>query len=227
MVQYTEWRSISDGSIISSIPDSVLHHYDATELDLTDGEAVTNWPDSVGNEDLDGVGGPTYRTDGLNGNPSVEIDGVDDAFEGFYSVDQPCTIYMVIRSEDDGNRQAHLYDGDANMDVSSRWDEANQYNWRAAESGYQDTDDNTAQENAILVLEVDSTAYLRRNGEQLDSNSTGISSVLDGFYWGADDRDQRWTNGYLAELLIMDQVDRHETAEEESRLSDKWGIALE
>jgi len=33
MVQYTEWRSISDGSIISSIPDSVVLHPNDGDLD--------------------------------------------------------------------------------------------------------------------------------------------------------------------------------------------------
>ena len=33
MVQYTEWRSISDGSIISSIPDSDLTQYEVTDPD--------------------------------------------------------------------------------------------------------------------------------------------------------------------------------------------------
>ena len=72
MVQYTEWRSISDGSIISSIPDSVVLQYFGT----TYSDASTTWEDDNDVQDMTLTGGETATT--INGSDAVGFDGLED-----------------------------------------------------------------------------------------------------------------------------------------------------
>ena len=72
MVQYTEWRSISDGSIISDIPDSGLVH----EF-LFDEGSGTSFADTAGNAD-GSLNGATWQSGAGAGDYYIDTDGGDD-----------------------------------------------------------------------------------------------------------------------------------------------------
>ena len=56
----------------SGIPDSVVHQY------LKDGFTTDNWPDSVGNEDITTISGPSFDSSAFANTGGVVGDGVDD-----------------------------------------------------------------------------------------------------------------------------------------------------
>ena len=72
MVQYTEWRSISDGSIISSIPDSGGTH----QWNYQEGDGLTI-SDQIGSLDISFTGGSWQTGEGV-GEVYLKLDGSDD-----------------------------------------------------------------------------------------------------------------------------------------------------
>ena len=111
MVQYTEWRSISDGSIISSIPDTGLDHlWYGPEI-----SDVSTWPDSEGSLDASASGSPTLSD--INGVQAVDYDASD-----YHQTDDPApfgndnvwTAVAVVEPTDTDSREPVLENGDDN-----------------------------------------------------------------------------------------------------------------
>ena len=100
------WRSLITGDTVSTIPDNIVAHYDASQLSLDDGDTVSVWPDEQGDNDLEiQTGSPTYVESGINGNPAIAFNG--DALESpGFSVTQPNTTYVVFEYQGgfDGGR---------------------------------------------------------------------------------------------------------------------------
>jgi len=98
MVQYTEWRSISDGSIISSIPDSVIYHW---PVDESSGSTIT---DSEQNKDMD-LNSPSWGDDYGYGGHYLHFDGVDDlataSNESDFEGQNEITVNFWFRSDSD------------------------------------------------------------------------------------------------------------------------------
>ena len=112
MVQYTEWRSISDGSIISSIPDSTVYQLNALELSgFNNGDSVSTWEESITGTGISGSG--TYRDSGIGGSPSVELDGTDDGYldETLDDISPPYSLFILVEP---------FYDGSDAQDLTAR-----------------------------------------------------------------------------------------------------------
>ena len=102
MVQYTEWRSISDGSIISDIPDSVVNqwpHDEGSGTTLNDNEGTVDGTISgaTWTSDNDAVGGYYLYYDGTDDHTSLG----DDPFVNLYDGDFTFTFFA--RPDDTNN----------------------------------------------------------------------------------------------------------------------------
>ena len=107
MVQYTEWRSISDGSIISDIPDSVVEYLDIYyPMDEADGTIVGDNLDTFG---LDSTWSPeTWQVDsGLWEGAGLDMNNEDDVWSSNSTVSITSAvsfcIWFEIQDESDPN----------------------------------------------------------------------------------------------------------------------------
>ena len=93
MVQYTEWRSISDGSIISSIPDAAVSQFKIDEgSDLTLNNAFDEQPDAT-------INGASWESVAdLVGGWGLNFDGGDnvDIDNGFDFVDENANLSFCV-----------------------------------------------------------------------------------------------------------------------------------
>jgi len=92
-----------DGTVLwNAIPDSAVWQIDATTLSLSDGSGVTSWDVQIAGGSITG-GSPIYDADGMNGNPLVDGDSVDDYLSGDDSAlplsNNARTIIIVHRVE--------------------------------------------------------------------------------------------------------------------------------
>ena len=103
MVQYTEWRSISDGSIISDIPDGAIHQWQ-----LSEGSGNTA-SDAVGENDGD-IQGPDWVSNSwfegfaLDGDGSTDIVqcGVLDGLTESVISGEFAIVFTVQTTQSDG-----------------------------------------------------------------------------------------------------------------------------
>jgi len=218
-----------DGTVVfQQIPDSAIAHYDAQELTLSDQDVVDTWPDSESNNDLTG-GDPIFVEDGINGLPSVEFDGEGDVLTTAFSanITQPYTVFAVFQSSNTPDAQ-QLYDGDSvraafqNQPDQDRWDL-----W-AGEYGnvFVDFADVSATDGRLQTGVFDGINSKLRVNEIEDTGNVGTNE-LDGFRIGArPDGDRPW-NGYVGEVLVLNEAADSETiANQEERLKDKWDLSF-
>ena len=235
MVQYTEWRSISDGSIISSIPDSVIHHYDATQLNLDDEDSVTTWPDLAGDEDLTAGDAPTYHSDvsEFGALPAVSFDGANNYLEYSGDFDVPYSIFIVNIHESDGeDDRKTLMDinGGGTFDTGGGGFEHGEFDetlWFVRTERPPTSKDIVTKGDAHLVVgtAIDGEEELRIHDPNLRSKSqSGSLNDVDFFALGRDDRDQRYFEGYVGEIAIALGEFDSELEQFEDDLKNKWGI---
>lgn len=220
-----------DGTVLysagSDIPDSVanntVHLFDARDLSLSDGQSVSTWPDQVGSSDLSADGGPTFSAAGINGNPSVSYDGVDDGHEAssIDSTSNPTTVVSVFESNDTGSGRRNLYTLDP-TDGSSylQWNDTNWFAWNGG--GITGSSDGTIQLASVIF---DSSGAIREEGTETVTGSTGTRS-RDGIALGGDvDNSRRYWNGDIGLVRIIDgTVPESDLAEYENILLNEWGI---
>lgn len=217
----------------TQIPDEEDLHarYDATELSLSDGETPDPWPDETGNgHDLSPGGGPTYQSDGINGNAGVNFDGSDDNFTvSFTSVSQPVHIFAVIIDNNGGSSSAeYLWDG-TNSENAVSWRYGGGGGIQAINAGADVSISNVIQGEPMITnaLYDGSNSLLRQNGgEQSSSGDVGTNSLEGGFTLGA--RADTSNNGAydVGEILIYPMDKSGIQGDVEQYLSDKWGVTL-
>ena len=222
----------ADGTVLWSadtIPDSgLVHHYDASELDVSDGGSVTAWPDLAGDADLSGSG--TYRESSpLNSQPAVELDGTDDNFSvtGVDSSPPYHLFYVVEETAGDDNPRIITNEelgmqhrmGDPNRNGNDQF-----FHGEFVDLG----NDYTNEASLFGTLHTASETVVRRNGSQIASASDTHSSTRDGteFYWGSNPGGTAALQGYIAELLWYDEEKTgDELADIEEYLANKYGFA--
>ena len=224
----------------SAIPDSGIAHFDAqdgsTVLDSSDnpvsfGNSVDTWEDISGeNHDLTTTsGGPTYVEEGINGNPSLLFDGVDDIMDVTYSAaqSQPNTRFVVFQWATDQEDEVHAFDFDGNdrhlmaIDVNGTfaiWSD-NFLEGRSSDTephiwaGFWDSDNGSNSEIWI-------------DGTQDATGDTG-SNDLGGLRVGASDGGTRPANIYVGEIIELPyRVDSNDREQFFSYLSERWGISV-
>ena len=215
-----DWWNVSGfNNLGDGIPDSAVHHYDVTELSASDGGTVTTIPDQIGSADLTGTG--TYRESALNGNPTVELDGVDDEFDApTPAISFPNTIYLVgefLTSNDSvivSFENANSTNTTHNITLISGNNEIFAGNALAGSSG-------SVQQTTSLFDGANS--ILREEGTQTASGDAGGRTTAENLRVGSLSTDGNLREqAFFSELVICDGDDVDQSFE--SSLLSKWGI---
>lgn len=219
-----------DAVDLNPIPDREdLHaHYDATELALSDGNAVSTWPDETNNGyDLTEGSAPQYVADGINGNPVVSFDGVEDVLDVTFSqLAQPNHVFIAGRYVGgSGERLFQSPDSNARHNVDTGGDGTNFgiYAGDLLNTGVAaDTDPH------ILTARFDGTNSLHRVDAGNVASATGDAGneSMGGIRLAADDSLSDFGEVEVGEVLVYPQDKSSIQSDVEEYLSDKWGITL-
>ena len=209
---------------VAAIPDDGLtHHYDATELDLDDGDPVAEWVDESGEgNDLDSGPGATFSEDEINGLPAVQFDGTDDYLNGPISQDEPYTVAIAMRLDSGGSGDRNVIAGFNDSDqVQIEWFEGD---WRLAGDITGSSNDNIT----ILTAVLDSSdAILREDGEETVSGSTRELDANALYLGRRPDDSSRFLDGVIGEFLLYNErKSENEMEEIEQYIADKWGVSI-
>ena len=239
-------RNVSVG--IDAIPDSGnLHaHYDAQQIDETDGETITVWNDESGNgyNATDGTQA-TYRESSLNGEPAVDFDGVDDLLTvpdstgefTFLHDGSPASVYIVaeVQTPDSfdiiidtgaGSTSQVGYgifgdDGDGNID----WRVNNASDNIILTKGSRQTGDNLIETHADQSSNPEAELFI--NESQVDTDSYDNPSSEDSdfnFSIGGEEGGDRTLDCLLSEIMIYQtHHDSTTRGEVRSYLNNRWG----
>ncbi len=210
-----------------TVPDAgeLIARYDAQALSESDGASVSTWPDETGNgNDLTAGGPPTFNESGINTNPSLSFDGVDDYLNTALSTQNvPNTIASVVSLDTTGSFYQYLYDG-SNADEQSL-QQTNNGEW-AYGAGTRSPDGPTdTQPHVFTALYNGSNSVLRIDGTEVHSGSAG-TEALNGFEVGRRPDGQFYADAQLGEILIYPSDKSASFSDIESYLADKWGITL-
>ena len=225
MVQYTEWRSISDGSIISSIPDSGHLH---ARYDFSEEDGSTPVTDQSGNgRDLLNGNYSGVGVD-INGVQAGLFDGTDDSVwsDTFAeTLEQPFTIAWVVELDNSPNSlntvvshstdatDKHILHRDDNDEIALLY-------------GTSDLAGGSQFDMLGSALIDGANSILRVEGSQVATGDPGNRDA-DLHEIGAQGQgNERFFDGKMGEILIYED-DRSESFDEiESYLADKWGVSI-
>ena len=223
-----------DGDVVFSsgpdIPDSGDLHarYDATQLGLSNNATVTTWADETANGyDLTTGNAPTYIANGINGNPVVRFDGVDDFLQTDWpDISQPNHIFIAFQlvnvqtttenviydSFTSTNRHVFVQDG-----VSGGWTLFSGINLRGGSA------DGNPHIHSHLFNS--SNTELREDGTDIFNGNSGGQS-MDGITLGARVDGGIPTNVDIGEILVYPQDKSGIQTQVENYLGNKWGISI-
>jgi hypothetical protein len=213
---------------LDETPDSgdLQARYDATELSLSDQDSVTTWGDETGNgHDLTAGTAPTYISNGINGNPVVRFDGVDDVLDvAFASQSQPNQIFIAFEMVTvDDTASEGIFDADTDGGHLVRARGNGNFSMFAGSNLDGPATDTNAHIFGGLFDGANST--FRLDGSQANSGDPG-SNALDGVTLGAHGGRQFYGNVDVGEVLVYPQDKSGIQGDVEQYLSDKWGITL-
>jgi len=212
MVQYTEWRSISDGSIISSIPDSAVVH---VPMDEGSGSTAS---DQLGDADMTLETGTSWdeTADGFRGH-RVELDGsqgyLSVAESDLVEVGDTGSIFITVENRDndqdgrpwdlgnnDGQSPNFFFELEDGTDVRVRINDIDEtIDWNPSE--------NTLYRTAFVWDGGDWWFYV--NGSLVDSGTytDGPITTDNGHRWAfgrRTDQSSRHLDGYLDNFILSD-----------------------
>jgi len=107
-----------DGEAVFSVDRGLLHHYEADNLSLNDGDSVSTWPDQAGSDDLTAGNAPTYVASAINGQPAVSYDFSDYLSVSFSTISTPLQHFLIAKLDSDDEASVFLYDGGKNFENS-------------------------------------------------------------------------------------------------------------
>jgi|GEM_PF-928572 prepilin-type N-terminal cleavage/methylation domain-containing protein len=189
---------------------------------LVDGDLVTTWSDSSGNNNHatgSGTGRPTYQTAELNSWPTVQFDGSNDVLNFTTALSNIRTAVFVIRYTSGYLIYAPIL-GHASL-----------YDWHGAPIG-----GNIVWTSYASAYVQGATAY--NNGTAMAGNAvprnTGSFQVVEFLTTGnvnagrlGNDRGGSWFKGDYAEVILYDNVlDASSRNKIETYIHEKYGLAI-
>jgi len=219
--EQTVWSSLSQMAL----------QFDARQLALDDGDPVAEWETTAG--DLTAAQSstdnqPTYVSDGVGGNPSVQFDGEQYLEVGYFDEDdvleQPYTWAAVLQHDPTGEYDYVFYGADADERSFLELTPENTTRLWAGETGGIETES----QGQIVVGVVDGEESLLRvvdpatgKEEELAGNAGLLSHV--GLTIGAHSDGSRGFEGSIAELRGYDwRLNADERGELIGMLESEW-----
>ena len=223
-----------DGDVVFSaappIPTSTFLQYDASALTgLSNNDVVNTLTDNVGSNDASANQSPIYLQNEFNGLPIVRYGLNDTHLTTFSVVNQPFTAITVFKNFN--------YTGSGTNRVWTRPSFGQQdTNLSRTSSGYTmyagnpgEVSSTRTDTSGIFACIFDGTnSELRINGSTVATGDVG-NNTLGGIELAGQTFENIFFASYdLAEHLFYDEDLRstNELAQEESRLSSKWGITI-
>lgn len=155
---------------------------------LSDGQAVSSWPDLSGyNHDLDQATGtkqPTYQTNELNGLPVVRFDGSDDFLRSDMgeTYEQPNTIFLVAKHIGGSvTADEYMFCGDSSAGAESHTVEAVQAgtDTYGANAGTQQTFGTLDTSYHIFIVAFDGASSIVRLDRTQSTKSLGTRNLAE------------------------------------------------
>jgi len=205
--------------------DKLEHRYDATKLNLSDGDTVAPWTDAEASFDLSAVDTPVYRPNQKNGNAAVEYDGNDDGHFSSFSSNEPLPnwVFAVWRYIDlQGDNNTFLYGGEGTSDRAD-WFDRDGNKWEVSSGN------NTRFGSADTNWHISGVKYdnadgrIRLDGSQLQSGVDLGSRDLGGIALGHRSDGLGFGNVHIGEYLLYTQ-DVNNPSDIETFLNDKWSV---
>jgi len=207
---------------------NLFARYDATEISgVSDGSDLSSWSDQQGSNDLTAGVPPTYESSGINGNPSVVFNGVDEYLNtSFTEISQPTHIFFVGQHETfDGGDRNFIFDSTSS---AGRLILQNALGNRELFAGSTSitggsTDDNI---HVFSALCDGSNSELRVDGVQDVSGDAGTDG-LGGLTLATNfDNSINFANFRFGEVLVYSADKSSKISDIESYLADKWGVTF-
>jgi len=217
----------------AEIPDSgnLQQHYDASSFNLNDGDAVSSlWTDEAGSFDASVVGAPIYRSSAINGQPAVEFDGADDAFDtGFVKdTNNAETLYLV--AEQTAESLEYFWGASDNGSYFQGLDGGNGLYYSGFGDGFDNPGGITQSAYRIHSIVADGSAleWFDNQTSAASYSYTGQGSIGVSTYIGARNRADGasgYLTGSIAEILRYGVAHDSTTRQDvESYLNDKYGV---
>ncbi len=229
---------------------------DATDLGLSDGDAVGSWPDK-GPDGFDMSQGttakkPVYKTGIIGGGPIVRFDGVDDfmthAVSNWRSSDLAYTMFLVVQTSLGSGSQEVVFSSCAGAASNPIWgiytnlvgggtpEAPGAFRWSPGITDKSTTSIIDGNPHIFMAQSQDPGRLWRLDGA-VDTNATtgdvggpGTKPTgRDNIAVGAYNRatEDSHFGGDLGELIYYDSaLDSDQIAELEAYLSAKWGISI-
>jgi len=206
----------------TTIPDSVVHHYDPT--DETVGQKSA-WNDQIGNKDLSG----TYEiiSSGINNLQTARFDGVDDdvANSNISVSTLPFAAVFVSQYQGNPNNDDAFY-FNPDTDKTFMFRDRSDGDYQAFVGNTNPKGGTADQDPHIFVVEALSGGGVRaeQDGTEIAS-ATGVNGQIDGFTIGSR------TGINFAEVdfggfFLTENHTSSDLNDLKTILSDKWGVSL-
>jgi len=198
---------LKDGGLrlaTGEIPDTgLLHDYDASSLDLADGDTVSTFVDQTGNSDLSSNGAPIYRPSGINDRPAVEYDGVDDIHIGSVnSFGEEIVAFIVYQLDDGSNRQIALAGQPDGLFLEIN-NGSGSYQINA--DGDSSLSGGAPSKGPNIFTADWTTAEIRINGSSVVTASRSYNATNSEIQLGGFDGLDTYVDGVIARVLIYDE----------------------
>jgi len=201
----------------------VILHLDAGDLALGDGDPVDSW----GPISSTGDNRPTYRSTGMNGNPSVDFDGADDYLGGGTAAGARSVVAVALY---EGNVSLAGLISNGNDKLNVRRNGTGVY-YRSVGQAGDDNDfyrhENHAGSDNVYVNAVGSGAFVSGESHVVISNA-GAAADFTNFSMGraaaTGGAANRWWDGDVSEVYVLDQtLTNDEIVGISSYLAGQWG----
>lgn len=214
-------------TLATAIPDSVVTHFDATELSgFNDGDTVSTWPDEADGNDATASGSPVYRPNAINNNPAIEFDGANDSYDAPVGVtSQPYTFISIVANTGSNGIDAIVGTRSEPLVINEYSHDDDQ--WQMFAGGNNQTGSGDIGVNVVSARYDGSNSALREDGAETaagDAGGNDIDALNIG--WSAI-RTSRYWEGYIGLVEMHDvALTDSEIANREQTLADQWGITL-